>query len=281
MYDRLEDEFGDVVSKSRRGQELTLGQLAERCDLGEAQISQIESYEWTPEDEVIVRLAAALGLSAQRLSASARSTFFPAQPAGAEHGDLTVDMLVLGTSFLMNGYVVGCPVTGIGAVVDPGFQATRIMEIVERRGWKVESVFLTHGHDDHISALDEICEETGAAALISDGDASMLGGRRRWIRGPLVPGQAVEVGSQQLQVRSTSGHTSGGVSLLHAELAFVGDALFAGSLGGTRNVGAFEEQRFAVAEHLLKLPASTTLYPGHGPATTAGEEAANNPFFNN
>ena len=69
------------------------------------------------------------------------------------------------------------------------------------------------------------------------------------------------------------------MSLIHDQAAFVGDALFAGSLGGTRRRADYDRQRRAVADELLSLPPATTLYPGHGPATTVGEERRSNPFF--
>jgi hydroxyacylglutathione hydrolase len=69
------------------------------------------------------------------------------------------------------------------------------------------------------------------------------------------------------------------MSLLGERIAFVGDALFAGSLGGTRSLANYDLQRRAVREQVISLPDATILYPGHGPATTVGEEKANNPFF--
>ena len=89
----------------------------------------------------------------------------------------------------------------------------------------------------------------------------------------------VRVGEQSFRVAATPGHTPGGVSLIHDQIAFVGDALFAGSLGGTRRRTDYHRQRQAVADELLSLPEETTLYPGHGPATTVAEERENNPFF--
>ena len=99
------------------------------------------------------------------------------------------------------------------------------------------------------------------------------------IVGELAEGDVVHVGQLRFEIRSTPGHTAGGISLVHEEMAFVGDALFAGSLGGTRSVGNYRMQRQAVAGKLLSLKANVALFPGHGPATTVREEQEHNPFF--
>lgn len=279
MYTELEDEFGDIVGKARRGQEITVEDLARDVDLEAKKIEAIESYTWTPPEAIVEQLAERLGLAAAKLAASAARRYFPLYPAGRPTAGLKVEMLVLGSDFLMNGYVVGCTETGKGAVVDPGFDAEKILKAIEESGLCIETVLLTHGHGDHIGALSEICQATEAPALINKADLPLLKGLANKIDGHIVDGQVLVVGNQRLTARSTPGHTPGGMSLIHEEVAFVGDALFAGSLGGTRQKTAYESQRQAVAERLLGLAGQVTLYPGHGPATTVGEEQQNNPFF--
>ena len=146
-------------------------------------------------------------------------------------------------------------------------------------GLTVEQILLTHGHQDHISALAEIGRATAAPARIHRGDLTLMGSLADQIEGELAEGEVVHIGQLRFEVSSTPGHTAGGISLVHEEMAFVGDALFAGSLGGTRSVGNYRMQRQAVAEKLLSLDANVALFPGHGPATTVGEERENNPFF--
>ena len=99
------------------------------------------------------------------------------------------------------------------------------------------------------------------------------------IEGAIVDGEIFSFGKEQLTARPTAGHTAGGMSLIHSEVAFVGDALFAGSLGGTRSEPAYRQQLEAVQREILSLEEHVTLYPGHGPATTVGEERLNNPFY--
>ncbi|HCL31027.1 MAG TPA: hypothetical protein DIC52_21675 [Candidatus Latescibacteria bacterium] len=282
IYRALEDEFGDVVGKARRGQELSIDDLAERMKVEARDLEAIEAYEG-PTDEGVVRgLAEALGLHEHKLQASAAATFFPAQPhpEGERTDGLEVRMLVLGTDFLMNGYVAICRRTRRAAVIDPGFQAERILQALREADAEVASIWLTHGHHDHVDALDGVVAATGVDTAICAADLELTGDRARHIGQRLVPGEQVGVGDQMFDIRATGGHTPGGVSLLHPEgIAFVGDALFAGSLGGTRSRTAYSGQQAAVAGGLLSLAPETTLYPGHGPATTVAEELAHNPFF--
>ena len=279
MYTDLEDEFGDVVGKARRGQEIAVQELEQRAGLEAGTLGGIEAYETVPDGAAVERLAGALGLEAAKLKTSADKRFFPMQPAGrAVHG-LQVEMLVLGSDFLMNGYIVSCAETKKGVVIDPGFDAEHIMKTIEDAALEIEYILLTHGHGDHIGALGDICDGTGAPAFISREDMSLLGDKSRWIEGAIVEGEIFTFGKEELQAKPTPGHTAGGTSLIHSEVAFVGDALFAGSLGGTRSLQAYRQQLEAVETQLLGLEEHVTLYPGHGPATTVAEERANNPFY--
>ncbi len=279
MYTQLEDEFGDVVGKARRGQEIAVVALAGRVGLTAGDIAKIEDYELIPAADAIERLAQVLGLHSDKLQASAAQAFFPRDPAGRSMAEAQVEMMVLGSGFLMNGYIVGCAATGRAAIIDPGFDADKILQHLAASGLTVEQILLTHGHQDHISALAEIGRATNAPARIHRGDLALMGSLADRIAGDLAEGDVVSIGQLRFEVRSTPGHTAGGISLVHEEIAFVGDALFAGSLGGTRSVGNYRMQRQAVAEKLLSLDANVALFPGHGPATTVGEERENNPFF--
>ena len=279
MYDALEDEFGDVIGKARRGQGRSVGQVASACGLSSSDVERIESYQLIPDASAVTALASNLGLDASKLLRAAAGEFLPSEPGGRDYVGVDVEMRVLGSDFLMNGYVVGCARDKVGAVIDPGFQADRILQAAESAQIEIELILLTHGHHDHVGALAEIRDATQADVLASEGEMELLGDLRHQVDGYLVPNEVIDVGRQSFRVAATPGHTPAGVSLIHEEIAFVGDALFAGSLGGTRNIQDFERQRLAVADQILALPEQTTLYPGHGPATTVGEELVNNPFF--
>ncbi len=280
MYEILEDEFGDVVGKARRGQEKDIAALAKGVGVETGDWERIENYQWTPGVETIAQIAVALGLDAEKLKTSAAARFFPQYPSGQKTAGIDVHMMILGSSFLMNGYLAGCSATRKALCIDPGFDAETILATAEQAGLEIEKIALTHGHHDHIGALEEVVKATGASVYISAGDRSLVGDLSPLITGELRVGESIGVGQLNFAIRATPGHTPGGMSLVGAGLAFVGDALFAGSLGGTRSKVNYDMQSRAVREELLSLADSTTLYPGHGPATTVGEEKVNNPFFN-
>ena len=278
-YTHLEDEFGDVVAKARRGQQRTVEEVAGSAGIAAGDLERIESYEWIPDARIVDGLARALSLHAGKLRHGAEAAYFPAHPGGVERAALDVRMLILGDDFLMNGYVVTCRRTGEAAIVDPGFQGDRLLAAARESGARVGQVWLTHGHGDHVGDLPLVLDATGAAAAIGPGDLALIGDLAGRVERRLVPGSRLGIGELSFTVADTPGHTPGGVSLIHEEIAFVGDALFAGSLGGTRRRSDYDRQRRAVETGLLSLPPETTLYPGHGPATTVGEERRSNPFF--
>lgn len=279
MHTILEDEFGDVVSKARQGLELSASQLAAGCGLTEEEVARIERYELVPAPKGVARLATALGLRPERLQASAARSFFPRYPAGRPLDGLVVQMLDLGGGYRVNGYLVGCRETGRGLVIDPGNDAEEILRAIETTGLEIERILLTHGHHDHTGALSELCQATGAPALVGKADLELLGPLGTKIEGSMADGEVLPVGTQSLVARAVPGHTEGSICLIHARVAFVGDVLFAGSLGRTRHLADYTRLRQGIHEHLLSLDREVALMPGHGPATTVGEELDHNPFF--
>ena len=279
MYIQIEDEFGDIIGKARRGQEIEMGALAQRLGLTARDLEKIENYELIPDQNVVRGLAEELHLHAGKLQVSAGQRYFPLYPGGRPVEGLVVEMLILGKDFLMNGYIVGCVETRKGIIVDPGFEPEKILKAVEAADLDILQVVLTHGHGDHTGALSEICQATNSPALVNKDDVGLLGSLSSKIEGAIGEGETIAVGNQVFEVKATPGHTPGGVSLVNDQIAIVGDALFAGSLGGTRNLGDYQRQGAAVKDKILALDDAVILYPGHGPATTVGEEKVNNPFF--
>lgn len=244
----LEDNIGDVVSKARRALNLPLGGL--------------------PEDEDdLRRLASELHLGADALVASAKKSWYPADPGPIE------GLICFNTPFedyTVNSYVVFDPATKIAAAFDTGSDCFGMLN----SNMSIRQVFITHIHDDHILALDQLTKETGAVVHVSEREP--IAGAK-----PFKDDSVFAIGGLRVTTRCTSGHARGGVTYvvsgLKKVIAIVGDAVFAGSMG--YGVVSHEEALRTVHNNIFSLPDDTVICPGHGPLTTVGEEKRHNPFF--
>ena len=198
--------------------------------------------------------------------------------------------------FLANCYIVGSDRTGEGIIIDPVAEAETIMDNVRQLGLTIKIIVATHSHPDHIMALGQIKEETGApfamheaesAGMIASGMARVMGmfmsGSAEPLPKPdmsLQDGEAIEVGDLSFTVLHTPGHSPGGISLYGHGMVFVGDTLFNFSIGRTDFPGCSHQQLIeSINSKLLTLPDETIVYPGHGPQTTIRAERQHNPFL--
>jgi hydroxyacylglutathione hydrolase len=195
-----------------------------------------------------------------------------------------------------NCSIIGDEAMGDAVVIDPGDEIERIEEVLARRKLKAKVIVVTHAHIDHIGGLDKLKRATGAAAMMHEADFPMyrdLGGLATLLGVPPPPvvevdqflkeGDKVRWGSLAFDVLHTPGHSPGSLSLHlpgeHARI-IAGDTLFSGSIGRTDLWGgSFSEILKSISEKLLPFADETPVFPGHGPATTIGEERANNPFL--
>lgn len=198
--------------------------------------------------------------------------------------------------FLANCYIVGSEKTKEGFILDPVAEAETIMDNVRQLGLTIKLIVATHTHPDHVMALREIKEETGApfamheaesAGMIESGMARVMGlfmtGSSEPLANPDMPlkdGDTIEVGDLSFTVLHTPGHSPGGISLYGYGMVFVGDTLFNFSIGRTDFPGCSHQQLIdSINSKLMTLPDETIIYPGHGPQTTIATERRYNPFL--
>jgi hydroxyacylglutathione hydrolase len=206
--------------------------------------------------------------------------------------NLIIEILELGP-FFVNCYIVGDPESKQGFIIDPGFDAERIIEMTERHSLAIDSIIITHGHADHIVAIDELKKHFKARVFIGEKDAIMLTDSEANLStmsgesftgspadGLLREGDIVKAGRYEFKVLDTPGHSPGSISLYGHGVVFTGDALFLGSIGRTDFPGSDHETLLeAIHTKLLVLPEDTIVYAGHGPDTTIGQERDYNPFL--
>jgi len=172
-----------------------------------------------------------------------------------------------------NAFVLACDETREALLVDVGALAPEIEDFLSDNQLSLVKIFITHDHFDHTGGLAQAVGRYGAEVLC--GKTGMAGHGTR----PVAHGDEVRIGTLAGKVLATPGHTPDSISLVFPGLAFTGDALFAGSVGGTTSPARAGEQIDAIREHILSLPDDYEIHPGHGPASTVGIERAHNPFL--
>ncbi len=191
-----------------------------------------------------------------------------------------------------NCFILGCAKTKEAVVIDPGGDADRILLSLADSSLKVKYIINTHGHFDHVSANGKMRDATSADILIHPLDAAMLGNlsSNAAFFGISVENSppcdqnieeddSVSFGNITLKVIHTPGHTPGGISLYTDGIVFVGDTLFAGSIGRTDFPGGdFNTLISSIKTKLFKMDDKIRVFSGHGPETSIGKEKRFNPF---
>ena len=212
-----------------------------------------------------------------------------------------------------NCHIVGDPETHEAIVIDPGDDAGRILAVIEKHHLKVAAIVVTHTHIDHVIGLHRVHEATGAPVYIHGDDLDLyrhLDQQAQWLgwKAPqqvkidqlVREGDAIRWGNLEALVVHTPGHTPGSICIYMPATVrsataetpamnvtdsgkgrlFAGDTLFAGSIGRTDLWGgSMPEILRSLKLKLLALPDETMVYPGHGEATTIGQERDSNPFL--
>lgn len=168
----------------------------------------------------------------------------------------------------MNAYILIDEETSTSAIIDPGAEPEVILSLVE--GTKVGAILITHGHTDHVGALDEVKNATNAPIYINQEEAQAF---KLDLDIPLIDGETISIGNLQLHAIHTPGHTPGMTCLdLDDGRIVVGDTIFVGGPGKTWSGKEFATTMRTMQEIVFTWPDETQFYPGHGPSGVIGQE---------
>ncbi len=267
----LEDNFTDVIGKAQRGWKISDAELCARAGVLPADLAAVQAGR--PLDAVLRRVARHLRLDPDALEALAHGRWRPRAPVfprgfamfNTPHEDMTV-----------NSYLVWEPRSRVAAAFDTGADCGGMLDTIAAERLDLRYIFLTHTHDDHVADLARLVAATGAEVWASEREPAAHAGARTFAEN-----SHFHLGEIAVKTLLTWGHSPGQTTFfitgLAWPLAIVGDALFAGSIGGSRE--HFAEQLRHDREKIFTLQRDTVLACGHGPLTTLAEERLHNPFF--
>lgn len=267
----IEDFFEDILGKAMRGLGKGTSHLANECGATPEDIQQLLAGSLN-DPQLLRTLALRLDLDPDSLVASAKKEWYP-QPVEleglAQFNTPWHDMRV-------NAYLAWDPGSHLAAAFDTGTDAKQILDAAKERQLEIESIFVTHIHGDHIADLETLAKACGPATPVFTNRLEALPDTVTFEEG-----SDYAIGDLKVHTLTTSGHSPGGTSYfiegLAQPVAIVGDAMFAGSMGG--GIVSYQDALENNRNKILTLPDNTVLCPGHGPMSTVGEEKAHNPFF--
>ena len=270
----LEDAWSDVLGKAVRGISIDDKNLAASANIIPAKLKSILGGE-RPSEDTLRRLAIAVGLRPTPFLDLAFGRYYP-KPFQAFQWPGVLQISSRYLDIIVNSYLVWDISTNEAVLFDTGTELSLIRQMINDRHLKLTTLCITHAHGDHIAILNEVIETYHPRFFAPKGeplDSAAL----------IEEGSEICVGTLKGRALLTDGHSPGHLSYIFtgqkgwpAPVAIVGDALFAGSMGG--GAVSYERLRQNLQTKLLTLPPKTLLLPGHGPITTVGEEEEHNPF---
>jgi len=271
----LEDHCGDVIGKARRSAGVSIESAAKAANLGVREFDDLEQTGRASKRPDFKALANLLQLHGVKLRGIAEG--WQPQPIDLSLWRCLRQITTSGSNFTVNAYIVWDAETRETALFDTGFSAEPIFSLIEEEHLRPSHLFITHSHHDHIEAMGPIRLRFPEIQLHSSSKGAPSDQRNQ-------TGQTIRIGGMSVSNRPTPGHAEDGVTYVIngfprevPSVAVVGDAIFAGSIGGARELADLAKR--AIREQIFTLPAETLICPGHGPVTTVLEEMAHNPFF--
>ncbi len=265
----LEDFSEDIIGKAMRGFGISMAQLSAASGVNQEHIQDLLRGNF--EENAARSISPHLKLSADALVTSGKSMWRP-QAVNLEGLEIFNtpwrDMRV-------NAFILWDPANAQAAAFDTGADARAMIDFVEERQLEVGAVYLTHTHGDHIADLPRVLKAFAQPPVYVSEHEPLQGAI------PVVAGHRARIGGLSLETRLTRGHSKGGhtyvVTGLARPVAIVGDALFAGSMGG--GVVSYSEALETNRQQIFTLADNTVVCPGHGPISSVGEEKKHNPFY--
>ena len=274
----LEDDFCDIVKKARLGRDLSVQSVAKAAGLPVEALASLERGTRGPTPEEAESIANALSLRPQPLVEIGLGRWSPTKTSSLEGIEV-----VLGDigGYEVKGYVLHD--SGEAVLIDTGYNPSAMLEVLRQRALNLTAVCLTHGHADHAEGVEELLAHRSVPVYLGSADERLLSWRppASTLKSP-ADGDGLRVGRLTVRFLVTPGHTPGGICYRveggSRPVCFVGDTLFAGSIGRSNPSNLYPAHLESVHHHVLTLPGETVLLPGHGPGTMVVQERAHNPF---
>ena len=271
----LEDHLGDILHKARLLTNAAPEAVAKAAGLSPEELTALEDSGQLARRPDFKALAPLLELSAAKLEGIANG-WLPS-PVDLSLWRELRQITTTGNGMAVHCYLIWDEVTREAALFDTGFDAAPISALVDEHQLQLKHLFITHTHGDHVACIETIRTKFPKLHLHMDSKAAPPQHKNR-------RNDCLHLGSLRITNRDTPGHAEDGVTYLIGNwsedaphVAIVGDAIFAGSMGGAKQAPALAKSK--VREQILSLPNDTLICPGHGPFTTAGQEKEHNPFF--